>query len=182
MRTRVYSVCLSSLFTLSLLALTSCDVLTTFYVDVTAETTVERNALSLIDFSALGFNNFASFDVSSSSEFENEGATKNNIGESYVTGFVLEVTSPDGATMEFIDELEIFMGQGDSDQRTRVAYLPADADTIVKTLFLVAHDDRDISQYLRADSTVVEVKAKGESPQQDTTLEATMTFEIKLNL
>ena len=171
--------------TIALLALTlvtACDSLRTIYVDVTSKTTVDTLPLNSTVFQPLGFDNFASFDVSSSAEFENSDASKHNIDESYVTGFVLEVTAPDDATLEFIDDLEVFIGQGDSDQRTRVAYLPDNTDTNVATLYLSVYDDRDISQYLRAESTVIEVDAKGRTPDQKTTIQATMTFAVKLQL
>lgn len=182
MRNRPYRHLTTLFLSVMVLGMSSCDALRTVYVDVTAETTVESSWLSLVDFQALGFDNFASFDVSNSSEFENQGAGKQHIGESYVTGFVLEVTAPDDGQLNFIDELEIYISDSDGEQRTRVAYLPADADTNTSTLYLAVHDDRDISQYLRADSTVIEFEAKGESPDQDTTIEATLTLAIKLAL
>lgn len=167
-------------YLLLLLPLTACDQTPTIFVDVVSETTVEDGGIVGESLNTTGFDNFASFDVSSSSEFKNSDAGKNNIGSSYVNGFVLNVKQPDGQTLEFIDEMRVFIGK-DDDNMTEVAYIESGQDTDVTTLYLRTYDRRDIGQYLRAESTVVEVEVKGTPPEEDTVIEATMTFAINLH-
>lgn len=169
---RLITLCLLSIF------LMSCDSLTTISVDVESETTVDDGGLIVSTLTTLGFTEFASFDVSGSAAFKNNNATKNNIGESYVTAFTLEVMSPNGQTLDFIDEMEVYIGDGDN--RTSVAYIADQTDTDVTLLYLQVEDDRDISQYLRADETVVDVDVTGRPPENDTTIKAIISFSIKL--
>lgn len=170
------------LFSLVALFTLGCDQLTTVMVDVESESTVQGGSLLGNTFVTLGFDNYTSFDVSSSSEFQNNDATKNNIGESYVTAFKLEVMSPEGATLNFIEEMQIYINDADaSGDGTLVASIDANTDTNVEVLYFDTYD-YEIGQYLRADSTEVTVKAKGDEPNQDTEIRATMTFKIKLNL
>lgn len=166
------------MLSLMALLLSGCDGIRTIYVDVVSETTVQKVGPLGSTFSALGFGEFASFDVSSSQTFENNNANRNNIGDSYVEDFVLKVTDPDNQTLAFIDDMEVFIGDGDT--RTRIAYVAEGQDTDVSELKLTVYDDREIGQYLRADETVVEVEAKGRPPEDDTTIEATMGFSIEL--
>lgn len=147
---------------MALILMTGCDALRTVYVEVVSETTVQSGGPLGGTFSELGFSEFASFDVSSSQTFQNNDANRDNIGDSYVTQFALEVTDPDGQTLSFIDGMEVFIGDGNT--RTRVAYLGDDQNTDVRVLQLQVHDDREIGQYLRADETVVDVEAKGTPP------------------
>lgn len=162
---------------LVVILMTGCDAIRTVYVEVVSETTVNKGPLGET-LPELGFGEFTSFDVSNSQTFENNNATRNNIGESYVTQFVLKVTDPDGQTLSFIDEMEVFIGDGNT--RARVAYLGNDQNTDVRELQLQVYDEHEIGQYLRADETVVDVEAKGSPPERDTTIEATMGFSIKL--
>ena len=161
--------------------LSACDSLTTVIVDVESETTVRGTILGL-DSTILGFDNFVSFDVSSSQEFENNDATKNNIGESYLTGFTLEVIAPDGQTLDFIKSMNVYISDGDGETRIEIARIEEGTNTNVKLLYLDVFGDSEIGKYLRADKTKITVEANGNSPQNDTTIEAVATFKIKLKL
>lgn len=163
---------------LVVLVVAGCDAIRTVYVEVASETTVESAGPLGGTFSELGFGQFASFDVSNSQTFQNNDASRNNIGDSYVTQFTLKVTAPDNQTLSFIDGMEVYIGDGNT--RTRVAYLGDEQNTDVRELALQVHDDREIGQYLRADETVVDVEASGSPPEEDTTLEAVMGFNIQL--
>jgi hypothetical protein len=163
---------------LAVFLLAGCDAIRTVNVEVVSETTVQSGGPLGGVFSGLGFSEFASFDVSNSTTFQNNNASRDNIGESYVTQFVLEVTDPDNQTLSFIDELEVYVGDGNN--RTRVAYLGDDQSTDVSELRLQVYDEREIGQYLRAEETVVDVEATGSPPDEDTTIEATMGFAIEL--
>ena len=168
----------SLLILLASLMLVGCDSFRTINVEVTSEATISGGGPLLSSLNGLGFGEFASFDISNSVEFENNDATRNNIGDSYVTEFTLKVVDPDEQTLKFIESLEVFIGDGDNP--TRVAYLDDDQDTDVTELSLRVYSDREIGQYLRAEKTKVTVEAKGQPPGEDTTIEATMGFRIKL--
>lgn len=158
--------------------LASCDQLNRINVDIEAEKDVDSvgGLGSLLN--TFGFDDFVSFDVSSSAEFENNDATRDNIGESYVSMFHLEVLSPDGQTLSFIDGMEVYVGDGDT--RTRVAFIEDGFDTDAANFYLTVADGRDIGQYLRAESTTVEVEASGTPPDVDTRIKATIRFSIEL--
>lgn len=163
--------------------LSACDSLTTVIVDVESETTVQGDPSPIkIDLGPFTFDNFVSFDVSSSQEFENNNASKNNIGESYLTGFTLEVTDPDGQTLDFINSMKVYISDGDSETKIEIARIEEGTNTDVRLLYLDVFDDSEIGKYLRADKTKITVEANGNSPRNDTTIEAVATFKIKLKL
>lgn len=166
------------MFGLVVLVMAGCDAIRTVYVEVVSETTVDSAGPLGGTFTELGFNQFASFDVSNSQTFQNNDANRDNIGDSYVTHFSLKVTDPDDQTLSFIEDMEVYIGDGNT--RTRVAYLGDGQNTDVRELSLQVHDDREIGQYLRAEETVVDVEASGRPPEEDTTLEAVMGFSIQL--
>jgi hypothetical protein len=159
--------------------LSACDSLTTVFVDVESETTVQGGLVAEA-FAAFGFNNFVSFDVSSSSEFENNDATRDNIGESYLTGFTLEVIDPDEQTLNFISTMNVFIGDGESDTKIEIARIEEDTNTDVILLYLDVFDNSEIGKYLRSEKTEITVEASGNQPPQNTTIKATATFKIKL--
>jgi len=162
------------------LVLLGCDSLRTVNVDIESETLVESGGFLGSVFTQFGFDDFVSFDVSQSAEFKNNDATRGNIGESYVTGFVLEVISPQGNTLSFIDDLEIYIGDGST--KLQVAYIDESQDTDVSRLALKVFDESDIGKYLRAEATTVEVNAKGTPPSEDTQIRATLSLSIQLQL
>lgn len=165
------------LLSIGVLTLTACEAARTVNVDVTSQTELEGNPLGNA-ITSFVFADFASFDVSSSATFENNDATKANIGESFVTGFVLKVKTPDDQTLSFMDNMEVYIGDGNT--RTRVAYIADTQNTDVMTLELQVYDEREIGQYLRAEETVVDIEVNASPPNRDTTIEATMSFEILL--
>lgn len=131
----------------------------------------------------LGFDEFASFNINSSSSFQNSDASKDNIGEdSFVTEFTIRVLDPDDQTLEFIDSMRVFMDDDDNPNNgeTEVAFIGSGQSTDVKELSLRVNDERAIGQYLRADETVIRVNAEGNPPPQDTTLEAEMHLDVDL--
>ena len=168
----------SLLILLASLMLVGCDSFRTINVEVTSEATISGGGPLLSSLNGLGFGEFASFDISNSVEFENNDATRNNIGDSYVTEFTLKVVDPDGQTLDFIDTMQVFIGDGDIE--TEVAYLDGDENTDVTELSLTIVEGAEIGQYLRSDKTRVTVKATGRPPENDTTIEATMGFRIRL--
>ncbi|MCH8532126.1 MAG: hypothetical protein LAT65_14850 [Saccharospirillum sp.] len=168
----------SLLILLASLMLVGCDSFRTINVEVTSEATISGGGPLLSSLNGLGFGEFASFDISNSVEFENNDATRNNIGDSYVTEFTLKVVDPDGQTLDFIDTMQVFIGDGDIE--TEVAYLDGDENTDVTELSLTIVEGAEIGQYLRSDKTKVTVKASGQPPENDTTIEATMGFRIRL--
>lgn len=168
------------MFGLVVMVMAGCDAIRTVYVEVVSETTVEGAGPLGGALPDLGFSQFASFDVSNSQTFQNNNANRNHIGDSYVTQFSLKVTDPENQTLEFIDGIEVFIGDGNT--RTRVAYLGDGQSTDVRELTLQVHDDYEIGQYLRAEETVVDVEASGSPPKDNTTIEAVIGFSIQLEL
>lgn len=173
------------IFTLTaVLLLTGCDPferLSRIQVVASSETEVGGGIWGT--YHTLGFSNFSSFNINSTSSFENSDATKNNIGnDSFVTQFTLRVLDPEGQTLEFIDSMRVYMDNDDSSSNgeTEVAFIADSQDTNVRELDLTVYDDRAIGQYLRAEETVIRVVAQGNPPSQKTTIEAEMKLDVDL--
>src|SRR5688500_5224850 len=72
-----------------------CSQLLTFPVDVTGEATVPGDPLAGF-LGSVAFPELTTFDISESTEFENQGVAKEDVDSVILTGLSLKVLSPEG--------------------------------------------------------------------------------------
>jgi hypothetical protein len=137
------------------------------------------NPISCGLLSQLGFSGFSNFDISQSTAWQNNNATKDQVSSATFTAAALDVTVPDGGDMSFIQSLQFFVAAPDAGQ-VLVAEghsFPAGQSHVP----LTTHPEVELAPYVKASSMTITTNASGSQPQQgDTTIHASLTFHVKL--
>ena len=181
------------LMVLSSVLLAGCDALdrlSKVEVTATSETEVEGNiagqTLGVFDFGG----DFVSFDITQTSAFENNNIGRNNIGESYVTRFYLEVISEENDDLAFIDGMEVYFDDDDKHDdpdndsgliEAQVAFIESgnEPEQEQRTLSLTL-TDQNIGQFLRNKDLYVHVDASGNPPADNVTIRAEMDVLVNV--
>lgn len=146
----------------------------TFDVEIESSSTIKSGGLfqNLVSDT---FGDFSSLDLSQSQAFKNAGVGKDDVDSVKLSSLVIEVESPEGATLEFIDDIEFYV-EADGAPKKRLAFttnIPNDATTVTLDV-----EDLELAPYVTAPSMHVTTKAKAHAPKKDTTIKATLVFAV----
>jgi hypothetical protein len=158
---------------MSALVLTACH--PSFNVTVTGSSTIPASALPLGGLLPVDFGQFTALNLSSTEEFKNQGVSKDEIQSVKLTSVTLSVTSPSGGNFDFINSIA-FAVSADGQATQQVASkdsIPAGSTHLSLDLAGV-----ELAPYVAAPSMSVTTSAMGMSPPQDTTVEATLVFNV----
>jgi hypothetical protein len=147
-----------------------------FDVPVTSESTIQGSSLPGVNLLPFNFANFAALDLSSTSEFKNQGVSKDQVQSVKLKSAVLDVTAPAGGNFDFLKNLEFDVAKSDQDTKVPVAHITTIAPGSVRLTLDV--DDVELGPYVTADAMKVTTKANGTPPNQDTTIKASLVFEV----
>lgn len=164
---------LPALAVFSLFACTA--TLLTIEVRDVAETTVARGTLVEEFVGDMGFGDFVSMDVTSSSELQNQGVSDGDIRDVRLEEFRLAVVAPDGADLDFLQEVELYVAAPDLD-RVRVAIATDFGPGVTEVMFEI--DDVDLTEYVISESMTLETEVTGNRPDEDTDLEAEYALSV----
>ncbi len=157
------------------LALAGCAPAVELDVEVEGEAVVQGGGLveQLLD-AFPAFEGFTSFDIESSSELENNQTTKDHIREARLTLIRLSILGPEGATFDFLNEINFFV-ESPKHPKVQVATksLPNGATTVDLELA-----DVELGPYVRDDTLSVTTTANGRRPSEDVTVRAEMTLHV----
>lgn len=156
----------------SLLLLTGCGV--TFDVPVESSATIKGGGL----FSAFlpsAFADFTSLDLSQSQSFKNAGVGKNDVDSVKLKEAVLEIESPAGATLEFLDALTFYV-EADGVPKTKIASKADIPDNATRITLDV--EDVELAPYVTAPSMTVTTDTTAHAPKKDTTIRAKLVFTV----
>lgn len=165
---------------LVLLGLSACaDSLDDFDITRVATAKVSGNPLgSLLGVLALG--GFADMKLSDSQEFKNQGVKPHHVDSVKLSRLRLKVTVPaSGQDLTFMKQLSFFAVAKDLPE-VRVASggpFAAGVNTVELTL-----DGVELKPYVVAEAMSLTTKVDGQAPKQDTTLEATVTLHVDVNV
>lgn len=160
--------------TLPLLALAACNPLqeiSNISVTVTSETEVQG---TFVDLSA--FYGFGSFDITQSESFQNSDATRDNLESSSLDSFTLRVKDPESQDLDFIDRMYVYIDAEGEDKELIAWYDDFEPDQREASFNVV--DDVDLTDHFRQEEAEIVTEAEGSPPQETTTLEAEMVFNI----
>jgi hypothetical protein len=160
-------------------ALITCGGLDTFDVEQSATTTIPGGSpIPFLD-TLFDFAGFNEFDISQSSEFENQGVSKDDIDSVTMTSLRLRVISPDGADLSFLDSIEFFVdAEGLSKKRiAKGSSFPAGAREVELDV-----EDVDLKPYAVKDAMQITAKASGENPPQDIEVAADVVLSVDVNV
>jgi hypothetical protein len=146
-----------------------------FPVTVTGQTTVNASPIP-VSLIPLDFAGFGGIDLSQTQEFKNQGITKNEVQSVKLTGVKLTIASPSGANFDFLTSLSFDVSaQGEPQKEVAsLASVPRSATELDLTVANV-----ELVPYVTAPSMSVTSNAQGELPPQNTTINATMVFDVE---
>ena len=127
----------------------------------------------------LAFDGFDDIDVSQSQELENQGYTEDQIDSVHLAMLTLTVSAPAGGTFDFLDSIAFFV-EAEGEQRVEIARIepvPAGA-----TELDVPVADVELLPYVVAESMTVTTEAMGSAPDDDTTVDAHLVFDVDVNV
>ncbi len=163
---------------LGLVALATCADIDNFDVPVGAKATIPKatlidQVLGSLDF--LGFN-----DIDLSKSFANQGVSKDQVDSVKLKSMTLEITSPSGASFDFLDSV-VFFAEASGLEKVQVASLAEVPGTSSK-LDLVVNTEVDLKPYVVAPSMTLKAEIQGKRPDQDTTVEANAVLDVDVHI
>ncbi len=146
-----------------------------FDVHVSSKSTVQGGGLvqNLVFGLGTGFSNF---DIAQQQDFKNQGVSKSDVNSVKLKSMQLKVTSPAGATLDFLKSIE-FSATSDGLPTVSVASIsaiPAGATTVDLAVANV-----ELKPYIVAPSMSVTTNANGHPPPQDTEIEASLVLDVE---
>jgi hypothetical protein len=124
---------------------------------------------------------FAGLDqIDLTNEFQNQGVTKDEVSSVVLSKMTISVTSPQGATLDFMKSLS-FSASADGQPDVEIAHV----DSIpagTTTLDLDVDPGVELAPYVVAPSMTLTAHVTGSSPAQDTNLAAHVELAVAANL
>lgn len=151
-------------------------------IDVTIKSTTEVEGASPLEnlISQFGFGGFLDMDIANSQEFKNQGIKKEHIDSIQMRSLTLRITQPaTGQDFTFLEHLEFYVEAEGQERKLAADGGPFEAgeksiSMTVKTL--------DLAPYATAPAMNLATEADGRRPGEDTTIEATVIFDVDVNL
>jgi hypothetical protein len=148
-----------------------------FDVTVTGQSTVPGSSLptsSLVPL-PLNFADFGSLDLSSTQDFKNQGISTNEIQSVKLKSVTMTISSPSGANFDFLNSIEFDASAQGQSQQAVAQLTPVPRSS---TGLSLAVNGVELAPYVTAPSMSVTTSAQGVPPDQDTTLNAVLVFEV----
>jgi hypothetical protein len=127
---------------------------------------------------------FASIDLGASEAFKQNQATLDAVQSIKVISLDIQILNPDDQGFEFLDELHFFAGAGSQEMlvagKSGIAQLGLESPN--PELELEVNELAELRDFLGAPSISLTARGSGRVPPQDTTLRASATLEIVLNV
>ncbi len=166
-------------YTTMFLVLT-CSGLDDFDVEQSASTTIQGAGIAGQILSiAPDFAGFSSLDISQTSEFENQGVTKDDIDAVYVKSFTLRLTAPPGGDFTFLHTIA-FYAEAEGVERKLIASggdFPAGVTEVELDV-----EDVNLKAYAVERAMAITTEATGEAPIEDTEIEAHIVLSVDVNV
>jgi hypothetical protein len=127
----------------------------------------------------LAFTGFDDIDVSQSQELENQGYTEDQIDSVHLESITLTISAPAGGDFDFLDQIAFFV-EAEGEERVEIARLsPVPAG---QTELDVPVADVELLPYVVAPAMTVTTEATGSAPDQDTTVDAHLVFDVDIDV
>ena len=168
-----------ALFVLILAPVTTCGVIDQISVSQTARSTIPRGTVLEQLAGDVGFGELVELDLTESQELQNQGVTKEQIDSVKLTSLSLRVVSPEGGDLTFLDSLEFFVEAPGLESRRIARGGPFTAGEERIELEL---DDVELKPYVVSERMTITTSARGNRPDQDTTVEAHIDLLVDANI
>ncbi|HEY8209284.1 MAG TPA: hypothetical protein VIG99_17470 [Myxococcaceae bacterium] len=163
-----------------------CTTLNAFEVTLDGETTIHGDQATagsvLTRIPAIG--SFASIDFASSEAFKQNQTTIESVRSLRVVQLEIQIVHPDGQGFDFLDELHFFAGAGSEEKEVAGKSGIAQLGLVPPNpkLWLEVDPSAELRPLLDAPSISLTARGSGRVPPQDTTLLATVTLRVELQL
>jgi len=127
----------------------------------------------------LAFDGFDDIDVSQSQELENQGYTEDQIDSVHLETLTLTVSAPAGGNLDFLESIAFFV-EAEGEERVEIARLEPVPEGVTEVDVPVA--DVELLPYVVAESMTVTAEAMGSAPDDDTTVDAHLVFDVDVNV
>lgn len=128
----------------------------------------------------LDFAGFDDIDITQAQEFENQGYTEDQIDSVRLETVTLTVSTPAGGNFDFLDSIAFFV-EAEGEERVEIARLdPVPmGESVVE---LEVDGSVELRPYVVADAMTVTTEASGTRPEDDTTVDAHLSFDVDVNV
>jgi hypothetical protein len=162
-----------------LLALITCGKIDQISISESSRSTIARGTLVEMFAGDIGFGELVEVDITESQELQNQGVSKEQVDSVKLTALTLTALSPAQSDFTFLDSVEFFV-EAPGLERKRIARGgPFDAgDAMVE----LAIDDVELAPYAVSERMTITTDARGNRPDQDTTVEAQIDLLVDVNV
>lgn len=162
----------------ALAALTTCDNLDNFEVEVGGKGKVPKGTLIDELLSTLNLDGFQSIDLSN--ELKNQGVTKDDVDSVRFVSLTLRIEGPVGATFDFLDSVT-FYAETEGVPKAMVAKIESVPPGAME-LSLTVDTNVELKPYVVAPSMRLTAEVKGKRPDQDTTVAADVVLDVDVTV
>jgi hypothetical protein len=155
----------------------ACDDIDNFDVSAGGKATIAGSSLLEDLFSDLPFSGFD--EITFDQQFKNQGVTEDQVDSVRLTTFTLTIESPASGTFDFLEQID-FYAESPNQPKVRIARaasIPPGAREIALVI-----DDVELAPYVTAEYMTITTDAKGRRPDDDTTLKASLVFDVDARL
>ena len=158
-------------------AVTSCDNIDNFEVDVTAKATIPAGTVLDELLGVLSFDEFQSINLTQ--ELDNQGVTKDDVDSVRMIALSLVIDGPAGANFDFLESLA-FYAETEGQKPTLVAEL----DPVPKgqTSIELVMSGAELKPFVVAPSMKLTTQAKGKRPPQETRVTAAGVLDVDVTV
>jgi hypothetical protein len=159
--------------------LATCGKIDQISVSETSRSTIPRGSLLEQFAGDIGFGELVEVDLTESQELQNQGVTKNQIDSVKLTSLSLTIVNPAQGDFTFLDSVEFFV-EAPGVERERIARggpFAAGASSIDLQV-----DDVELAPYVVSEKMTITTDARGNRPDEDTTIEAQIDLLVDVNI
>lgn len=158
----------------------SCNDGTLFHIELEEQSTTDVSGTGLLGeatelVGSLGFSGFTQMNLVQSEELQNQGVEPGDIETTYIVSLNLNVLSPEGGDLSFLEEMNIYISAPGLDE-----VLVASLDDFPVGASRVDFEIEDVNlvDYVVSEELSITTDVVGTAPQDDTTVEANILLDI----
>ncbi|MDI1436672.1 hypothetical protein [Polyangium sorediatum] len=158
-------------------AVTSCDNLDNFEVDVGAKATIPPGTILEELLGVLAFDDFQSINLTQ--ELDNQGVTKEDVDSVRMISLALVIDGPAGANFDFIESVSFF---AETEGQPKVLVAELDPVPKGKTSLDFVVSGAELKPYVVAPSMKLTTTTKGKRPPQETMVSAAAVLDVDVTV
>jgi hypothetical protein len=163
----------------AMLSALTCGGLDTFSVEQSGTASIAGAGIAGALLPALSFAGLSDMNISESSEFENQGVTKDDIDSVKIESVTLTIVEPSGGNFDFLDTIELYV-EAEGEDRRLIASGADFADGV--SVIALDVEDVELAPYAVRESMSITADGTGEAPVDDTKIKVDVVLLVDVNL